>query len=397
MFMGWVHGAGTPVGVIGEMLAAGFNANCGGRDHIGLEVERQITRWMAEVFGFPAGASGVFVTGTSMANFLALLVARQHAMGDAARADGLRAASAQLVAYTSVQAHGCVVQAVELAGIGSAYLRRIGVDGSGAMRLEPLAAAIRKDRAAGRLPFMVVGTAGTVNTGAMDDLAGIAGIAEDERVWFHVDGAFGAMAQLAPSLRHRLNGIERANSIAFDFHKWMHVPYDAGFLLVRDGDTHKRAFSSPAAYLQRLPRGLAAGDSWPCDLGPDLSRGFRALKTWMTLETIGVDRFGAAIEHCCELAKYLERRLRELQQFELAAPVGLNIVCWRLSDFTRDADNAAIVMDLHERGIAVPSMTTLDRRPAIRASIVNHRTTHHHIDALIDALVDSEARICGAG
>ncbi|WP_119422379.1 pyridoxal phosphate-dependent decarboxylase family protein [Desertibaculum subflavum] len=386
LFMGWVHGAGTPVGMVAEMLAAGLNANCGGRDHVGLEVERQIARWAAELFGLPPDASGIFVTGTSMANFLGLLVARNAALGDSVRAEGLRAAPAQLVAYASEQAHGCISQALELAGIGSRHLRLVPVDAAGAIRLDRLDAAIAADRRAGLRPFLLVGTAGTVNTGAVDDLERLAGIAVRHQLWFHVDGAFGALAALSPRLRSRLAGIEHADSIAFDFHKWAHVPYDAGFLLVRDPDAHKRTFANPAAYLARAPEGLAAGETWPCDLGPDLSRGFRALKVWFTFQTFGADHIGAAIEHCCAVAQHLERRLRGSALFELAAPVGLNIVCWRVHGAADDGIHQAIAMELQKQGIAVPSLTTLDGRPALRAAIVNHRTDKRHIDAFVEAM-----------
>src|ERR1700688_2317755 len=164
LFMGWVHGAGTPVGMIAEMLAAGLNANCGGRNHIALDVERQIAAWSAQLFGFPAEASGVFVTGTSAANHLALLVARNAGLGDEVRRNGLRDCGPQLVAYTSAEAHGCIKQAMEMAGIGSRFLRLIGVDAHGAMRADLLADAIAADRAHGLQPFLVAGTAGTVNT-----------------------------------------------------------------------------------------------------------------------------------------------------------------------------------------------------------------------------------------
>jgi aromatic-L-amino-acid decarboxylase len=391
LFFGWVHGAGTPVGMLAEMLAAGLNANCGGRDHIGIEVERQIARWAAELFSFPREASGIFVTGTSMANFLGVRVAATKAFGQEVRSSGWRLAPAQPVAYASEEAHGCIVQALELSGIGSANLRRIPVDAGARMRIDDLAAAIAADRRAGNSPFLIVGTAGAVNSGAIDDLEGLAETARREGLWLHIDGAFGALAALSPSLAPRLRGIERADSIAFDFHKWAHVPYDAGFFLVRDPEMHRRTFAAPAAYLQKTQKGLAAGGVWPCELGPDLSRGFRALKTWFTFQTLGADRIGACIEQCCRLAGYLERRLRAMPMFEVVGAVSLNIVCWRV----RGADegiNQAIMMDLHERGIAVPSLTRLAGRAVLRAAIVNHRTNQRHIDTFLEALVASAER-----
>ncbi len=387
LFMGWVHGAGNPAGMLGEMLAAGLNANCGGRDHVGLEVERQITRWAAELMGYPADASGLFVTGTSIANFLALLVARTAFLGADVRTSGLAAAAAEdLTSYTSAEAHGCIAQAMELAGIGSANLRRVPVAANGAMRIDDLLKMIRDDRARGMRPLMLVGTVGTVNTGAFDDLTALADIAEREHLWFHIDGAFGALVALAPDLRHKILGIERSQSIAFDFHKWAHVPYDAGFLLVRDPALHRQAFASPVDYLGRAQRGLAVGETWPCDLGPDLSRGFRALKTWFTLRVHGVDQIGACISRCCNVAAHLERRITSSNLFELVSPAHSNIVCFSIRGDATGERNQELVMDLHESGEAAPSITILSGRPVIRCAIVNHRTTTAHIDQFIEII-----------
>jgi aromatic-L-amino-acid decarboxylase len=383
-FFGWAHGAGTPVGVVAELIATALNANCGGRDHIGPLVERQIALWAAEAFGFPAGSSGVFVTGASQANFLGLLVARDAAFGHGVRARGLVAEATQLCAYASAEAHGCVRQAVELAGIGSANLRVVETDAAGAMRLDALRGAIASDRAEGRTPFLVVATAGAVNFGAFDDLDALADIAAAERLWLHVDGAFGALTALSPALRPLTRGLERADSVAFDFHKWAHAPYDAGFLLVRDRDLHKATFAAPAAYLSRAPRGLAAGDDWPCDFGPDLSRGFRALKVWMTFQTLGADAIAAAIEANCAAAKRLAARIAASRVFELAAPVPLNIVCFSLAGESDGARNCELVMRLQERGLAAPSTTRIGGRDVIRAAVFNHRTTFADIDAFFD-------------
>ncbi|MEL6374139.1 MAG: pyridoxal-dependent decarboxylase [Pseudomonadota bacterium] len=385
LFMGWVHGSGTPVGMVAEMLSAGLNANCGGRDHVGLAVEAQIVRWATALFGFPATASGLCVTGTSMANFLAVLIARDHALGHAVRATGLREAAGQLTAYASVEAHGCVMQALEMAGIGRDHVRLIDTDATGGLSPEALQAAIARDRAAGLRPFYLAATAGAVNTGAFDDLQALSAIAEAHDLWFHIDGAFGALTALAPALAHHVRGIDKAHSIAFDFHKWGHVPYDAGFLLVRDGEAHKATFAAPASYLQRATRGLAAGETWPCDLGPDLSRGFRALKVWFTLQTFGARRIGESIAHCCTLARVLEAQLAATGLFDVVVPARLNVVCWRVRDpgAAGDALNGEIIADLHEQGLAVPSPTTIGGRAAMRAAIINHRTTHGHIDRLI--------------
>ena len=391
-FMGWVHGGGTAVGMLAEMLAAGLNANLGGRDHIPIEVERQIVEWVRQMFGFPQQASGIFVTGTSMANLMAVLVARTAVLGRSARQRGLGHEGARLVAYTSTAAHGCISKAMDIAGFGSDALRCIGVDRTHRIDVAALRQRIAADRDAGLKPFLVVGSAGTVDIGAIDDLQALSALCREEGLWFHVDGAYGALGVLSPVLAPRLAGLEDADSIALDFHKWGQVPYDAGFLIVRDGERHRDTFAAPAAYLRRETRGLAANSPWPCDLGPDLSRGFRALKTWFTLKTYGTDKLGAIITRTCALAAYLETRILAEPRLELMAPVQLNIVCFRYRGREANKLNGDIVIDIQESGIAAPSTTILDGQLAIRAAIVNHRTDKRDIDALISAVLDFGAQ-----
>lgn len=384
-FMGWVHGGGNVAGMLADMLAGGLNANLGGRDHAPIEVERQVTRWMAELFGFPEGASGLFVTGTSLANFIAVLAARTAALGPASRAEGVDAPRAKLTAYASTAAHSCVAKALDMAGLGSASLRLIRTGEDGGVDAAALAGAVAADRAAGLAPFLIVGSAGTVDTGAVDDLKALAAIAERERLWLHVDGAFGALARLSPELAPLLDGIERADSIAFDFHKWGQAPYDAGFILMRDGARHRAAFASKAAYLERETRGLAAGEPWPCDFGPDLSRGFRALKVWFAFKTYGAEGIGRAIARTCRLARELAERIDAEAELERLTPVALNIVCFRFAG--SDALNTEIVLRLHESGSAAPSTTTLGGRLVIRAAIVNHRTRSEDVQFLADEVL----------
>lgn len=387
-FMGWVHGGGTPVGMLAEMLAAGLNANLGGRDQIPIEVERQILRWVCELFGFPRDASGLFVTGTSMATLIAVSVARHATLGPEVRTLGLTASGKRLTAYASSGAHGCIAKMMDTAGIGTDALRAIPVNAHHEMDIAALERHIEADIAQGYTPFFIAATAGSVNTGAIDPLAAVADVAARHCLWFHVDGAYGALAMLAPEIAPRLAGMERADSIAFDFHKWGQVPYDAGFVLIRDRQQHFDTFASPAAYLRRESHGMAGGSPWPCDFGPDLSRGFRALKTWFTLQVYGAEKLGQVIAHTCELARYLEQRIAHTEQLELLAPVSLNIVCFRYRCNDANRINAEIVVALQESGIVAPSTTTLDGRLAIRAAIVNHRTNRGDIDALIRATLD---------
>jgi aromatic-L-amino-acid decarboxylase len=384
-FMGWVHGGGSGVGMLAEMLAAGLNANLGGRDQMPIEVERQVVRWMRELFGFPDTASGLFVDGTSMATLISLLVARHAALGPQARRQGVAAAGKRLTAYASVAVHGCLARALDMAGLGSEALRLVPTDADHRIDGEALTRAIAADRADGCTPFFVAGSAGTVDVGAIDDLTMLADVASREELWFHVDGAFGALAMLAPEIAPRLAGIERADAIAFDFHKWGQVPYDAGFVLIRDEAMHRATFAAPAAYLGRETRGLAGGSPWPCDYGPGLSRGFRALKAWFTIKAYGAEGLGGIIAKTCELARYMQARIAAEPALELLAPVTLNIVCYRYRAADADRVNAEIVVALQESGLAAPSTTILDGRLAIRAAIVNHRTAMCDIDALLDA------------
>ncbi|WP_223798441.1 pyridoxal phosphate-dependent decarboxylase family protein [Sphingomonas nostoxanthinifaciens] len=394
-FMGWAQGGGTAVGMLAEMLAGGLNANLGGRDHMPIAVERQIVAWVREIFGFPAAADGQFLTGASQANFVALLIARTRACGAGVRTQGV-SGFGQLVAYASCDVHGCVPRAMEMAGLGRDALRLIRTDECGRMDNDALRRQIARDMAKGLRPFMIVGTAGTVNVGAVDDLAGLARIAAEFRLHFHVDGALGALGILSDDLAPLFDGIELCDSLAFDFHKWAQVPYDAGFLLVRDGAWQPETFASPAAYLARAETGLAAGDWWPCDRGPDLSRGFRALKTWFTLKTYGVRALGASMATNCQLARLTADRVSAERDLVLAAPVCLNIVCFSYAPGGVEADpgiNGRIVQYLHAAGEVAPSLTTLDGVQVIRAAFVNHRTTADDVDRLVSGVLAAGAAL----
>lgn len=389
-FMGWVHGGGTAQGMLAEMLAAGLNANLGGRNHAPVEVERMVIRWAAEMFGFPDTASGVLVTGSSMANFIAILTAsRAVPDGTALREQGV--AGRKLVGYAAQTAHGCVARAFDMAGLGMKALRRVPVDAAFRMDMQALRRMVAQDRADGYEPFLVVGTAGTVDTGSVDPLDELADYAKAEKLWFHVDGAFGALAQLSPDYAPLLKGLERADSLAFDFHKWAQVPYDAGCVLVREQGRQAATFAQSLAYLSREDRGLAADAPWFCDFGPDLSRGFRALKAWFTLAGFGTEGLGNVVAQSCAVAQYLASRVVATPGLTLLAPVTLNIVCFRVDmPDVGDLDtlNAELVKDLQESGIAAPSTTRIHGKLAIRAAIVNHRTTKEDADIMLAGLAD---------
>lgn len=383
-FMGWVHGAGTPIGMLAEMLAGGLNANCGGRDHAAIEVEREVLRWAREMVGLPVETgSGCLVTGSSMANFIAVITA-SRTYQPALRQQGVRHHA--LVGYAPESAHGCLPRAFDIAGLGSDALREIPTDGAHRVNVAALREQIKRDRAAGLEPFMIAGTAGTVDCGAVDPLDHLADVAQEEQLWFHVDGAFGALACLSPHYAPLLKGIERADSVAFDFHKWAQVPYDAGCVLVRDGKRHAAAFAQSLDYLVREDRGLAGNAPWFCDFGPDLSRGFRALKVWMTLSHYGADRMGQVVDKSCAVARHLAQQIDRTDGVTLLAPVTLNIVCFTVDTLSDDA-LSELVKDLHETGIAAPSTTRINGQLAIRAAIVNHRTETQDVDQMLDAVI----------
>ncbi len=393
-FFGWVHGAGTPGAIIAETVAAAMNSNLGGRDHGAIYVERQVIDWCRKLFGFPETASGLVVSGTSIATMIALTTARYHKVDYDVRRRGVQPSEGKLVGYASSEAHSCMARTFDLMGLGMDALRSVPADDAYRMDIDALRGAIAKDIAAGKTPFCVMGSAATVNTGSIDDLAAIAEVCREYELWFHVDGAFGAIPALSEALRPRLKGIELADSIAFDFHKWMHVQYDAGFVLIRREDLHREAFTLRREYLTAAPRGLAAGNPWFCEYGPELSRGFRALKIWFALKEHGINNIAKKVEDNCQQAAFLGELIEKHPELELSAPIALNIVCFRYVAASKTTDelnniNAEIVMDLQENGIAAPSTTKLGDFLAIRVNITNHRTRTSDLDLLVKAVVEA--------
>ena len=385
-FFGWVHGSGTPSNMIADIAAAAMNVNLGGRDHGAMYVEKQVVAWCKDIFDMPADSSGLIVSGTSMATLIALKAARDRTSDFASRTKGC---PPKLVGYTSTQTHTCVARTFDILGIGSDSLRKIPVNAAFEIDCDALEAAIAADQAAGLTPFAVVGTAGSVNVGAVDDLNRLADIAEKIGAWFHVDGAFGAAGILSDYVRPKLAGMTRADSIAFDFHKWLHVNYDAGFVLMRSEADHRSAFSERPDYLKGAARGLAAGNPWPTEYGPELSRGFRALKIWQQLCEHGPDKLGALISQNCAQARYLAQLVDDAPDLERLAPVAMNICCFRFigCDAGRyDAVNDEIVIQLQEKGIAAPSTTLIHGQNAIRVNITNHRTRDRDIALLVQAI-----------
>jgi glutamate/tyrosine decarboxylase-like PLP-dependent enzyme len=368
-----------------------MNPNCWGGEHAASYVEAQVLDWMKDLLRYRA-ASGVLVSGGSVANLIGIAAARDARGGGDVGRIGVRGLPRALVLYASDQVHNSVHKAASLLGIGLDGLRLIRTDDDFRIDVAALERAIAEDRAAGLHPFCVVGTAGTVNTGATDNLAALADICDREDLWLHVDGAFGALAQLSDRLRPVVAGIEGADSIAFDLHKWLYMPIEVGCVLVRDAEAHRRPFSPPASYLAHFDRGIASGPHIYSTLGPQLTRGFRALKVWLSLQAHGSDVYARLVEQNVAQAHYLEARIRACDELELAAPVPLNVVCFRYVTEGIDADglnalNRELLQRLQETGEAVPSSTVLRGKFVLRVALTNHRTRAADLDRLIVAVL----------
>jgi aromatic-L-amino-acid/L-tryptophan decarboxylase len=388
-FWGWVKGNGTPTGMLAEMLAAGMNPNMGGFDQSAAVVERKVIAWLAELMGFPVSASGILVSGGSVANLNGLLAARAAKAGWDVREEGLHGGP-PLVVYGSTETHSCVRKACDTMGLGRQGFRAIKVDKAYRMDIAACRAAIDADIVAGKRPIAIVANVGTVSTGAVDDLGGLRALADEYGLWLHVDGAFGAMAALSSS-RHLVAGQEMADSIAFDLHKWGYMPYDVGVILTRDDAALMNTFQAPAgsiAYLSAQTRGPSVGATFFADRGLELSRGFRALKVWMSMKEQGVDRIGAAIQKNIEQAHYLGALVERTPALELLAPVSMNIVCFRyragVPEDQLDPFNRELLAEIQLRGIAVPSHTLIDGKFAIRVCVANHRSETEDFDALVE-------------
>ena len=395
-FWGWLFGTGTVLGAYAELLAASMNTNSGDFDnHSAIHVETQVINWFKQMLGYPTSASGLLTSGCSVANLIGLAVARNAKAGFDVRASGLQKSPGKMVLYASQEIHSSIQKSVELLGLGSDALRYIPVDERFRINLQELQAAIAQDREAGLHPFGIAGAAGTVNTGATDDLEALADICQAEDLWFHVDGAFGAWTALTPKDKHQVDGMERADSLAFDLHKWMYMPFEIGCVLVRHAEEHRKTFTLTPEYLEReiAGRGLTGGDlPWLTDYDFHLSRGFRALKAWMSLKEHGSLKYGRLIQQNIDQARYLGELIEARPELELVAPVELNIVCFRhikpgLDDGALDSLNKEILVELQEQGVAVPSGTTIKGKFVLRVGHTNHRSRREDFELLVDEVI----------
>ena len=386
-FWGWVQGSGLASDLIAAMAGAAINANVGGRDHGAVYMERAVVDWTRKKMGLPESAGGVLTAGTSQATVIAFQAARVRALQHV-RQTGQ--AGVRLTAYAGQGVHNATRKALELLGIGSENLRLVPlVDGQ--MDGVELARLVAADRAAGTVPFLLVGTAGSVDLGLFDDLNGLADLAAREGLWLHVDGAFGAWTRIADDpWRGLTDGLDRADSIALDFHKWMYVGYDCAIALIRDEEAHRAAFAARPAYLEGADRGLAGGDPWYCDYGIDLSRGNRAIKVWTALEMHGEAAFAAAITGNCRMAAHMADRVAAAPAMAIGAPVVSNVCVFTArADLAPEAQselNAEIAQSLQESGEAVFSTTRVGGVVMLRAAITNHRTRVSDVEEALAAV-----------
>jgi aromatic-L-amino-acid decarboxylase len=382
-FWGWVAGTPSPSGMLYDMLTGALNQTTEFPIDLTMHIERQTINWIKEILGYPMQSSGLFVGGASTASLIGLTVARNTRAGYDIRKKGVLKPSA-MTYYCSSEVHMAMQKTLELIGVGDENLRRVPVDSDFKIQTRALEKMIKEDRRSGKEPICVVGTAGTVNTGAFDDFEALYDVCCDEQLWFHVDGAFGIWTRLAPRLRRLTKGVEKADSLAFDLHKWISLTYDIGCVLVRDEAAHLKAFAVAPDYLKTS--GVKA--SGIQDYGIDLSRRFRALKVWMSFKEHGTKKYGELVQQNVDQARYLEGLVSNAPDLELLAPVSLNIVCFRyvhegLNEEQIDDLNNLILLALYLDGIAMPSSTKINGKFAIRFCTVNHRTRQEDIDYFI--------------
>lgn len=404
-FWGWVNSPPAVMGVFADALAAAMNPSCAGGNHAAIYVERQVTTWFREMLGFPAASMGLLVSGGSMATMTALAVARHVKSGVDVRVNGLRGAPAPFAFYMSAEAHGCARKAIELLGFGSGAIRTIATGADYRMKVDALDAALEEDRARHVRPIAVIATGGTTNTGAIDDLSAIAGVCRRHDVWLHVDAAYGGPAILSTEYGDALRGIAHADSVALDPHKWLFVPVEAGLVLVRDADAMRSSFSLVPPYLRTDGNAAGVGGPpWFSEYGFQQTRGFRALKVWMTMQQFGMKGYQAAIEETIALASYLADCVRSAPDLELMAPPSLSVVCFRFVDDRAASDraegragpdldedaiaalNRALLERLQLGGEAFLTSTELRGRFVLRACIVNHRSRREDVDRMLDAV-----------
>lgn len=381
-------GSGFLLGSVADFLSSAMNSNTAAQESSGIAVEEAVLEWLKELLGLSREWSAVLTSGCSVAHVIGLTVCRNQMVGNDVNENGLSSRGCSPTLYCSDQTHHCIDKAVATIGLGTKNLRKIPTTEDYRLDIEMLGAAISADRKAGLKPACVVANAGTLATGAIDDLESIAELCREQGLWLHVDGAYGAFAVLSETLRPKLAGLDRADSIAVDLHKWLQMPYDVGCIFVRDSNAHRKAFVNEAAYLAATSRGPAAAKARFFELGLDLSRNCRALKVWMGLTSFGVGPFRQVIEQNVAQARYVAERVKREPVLELTYEPHLNVVCFRvIGTLDDDATNEEIALKIQESGIAMIQSLPLNGHIVLRLGIVNHRSKFSDFDVLIDEIV----------
>jgi glutamate/tyrosine decarboxylase-like PLP-dependent enzyme len=400
-FFGWVNPPPSHAGVVASLAAAAMNPSVVSGDHADVHLERTAVRWLAELVGFPhAPGAGLLTSGGSAATIVCLAGARSRALaaaGHDVRRDGL-AGAPRLTAYVPAEAHSCVRRALELLGLGSGAMREVPLEG-GRLEAHALRAQVAADRADGALPALVVGSAGTVNTGAIDPLDALADVASAEGLWFHVDGAYGAFGVLDPVIADRYRGMERADSLVLDPHKWLGVPIDSGCALVRNPGDLRDAFSLIPPYL-RQDTGAAVGTF--AEHGFEQTRPFRALRTWATIAALGRAGIAARVARANQLARELATLVEHEPELELAAPPETSIVAFRARPAgcppaRLEELNRVLPEAVQARGRTFVTGTVFDGRETLRACILHPDTGTEHLGTLVAEVVTTARELAAAG
>jgi glutamate/tyrosine decarboxylase-like PLP-dependent enzyme len=392
-FFAWVNSTPTPIGILGDLFAAAMSPSAAGGDQAATYVERAALTWVKQMLGFPQQAQGLFVSGGSVANLTCLAVMRHVMTEGKARRDGLIGMDAPMVLYTSAHGHSCIEKAVHALGIGAQNLRIIPLDSQYRMDIDALRAAIAADKAAGLRPVCVAASAGTTNTGAIDQLDEIADLCEAEGLWFHIDGAYGGFGILASQTEGLYKGMERADSIAVDPHKWLYIPVECGCAIVRDAEAMRATFSLVPAYLQE-----DRAEPWFSEYGLQQTRGFRALKVWLSLQHYGLEGYRQMITNDINTAYDLRRKLFSRPDFEVVTAGPLSVTCFRYvpagtPESALDDLQRQIVALTNASGRAFITTTMIDGKVVVRACHVNFRTTSEDLDVLLDTLTEAGLQV----
>ncbi len=399
-FLGWILASGTAIGAFADGIASALNQNVA-ISGVGMATatEMLVIDWIKEILGYDSKAGGILVSGGSIANLISLTIARNVKAQYDIATHGIKQDN-NMVIYASEEVHMCIPKAVNILGIGTNNIRWIKVNDNYRLDILDLEFKIAEDKKKGKHPFAVVATAGTVNTGAIDPLESIADVCQKHNLWFHVDAAYGGFAALSPKLKPLLNGISRADSIALDPHKWLFIPFEAGCVLVKNPFFMTQTFTTKTDYIHADSTKIPLSDDVDySEYGIQLSRGFRALKIWMSLKQYGVEKYGRIIEQNTNLARYMAELIEESPDFNIMFPVNLSIVCFRYvpKDINKKYKsrqkkkieeylnhlNKAIVQALRADRRAYVSSTILEDKFVLRACIVNHRTTKKDIVDII--------------